>query len=100
LLKHPDPKVRTLALGAIFQREDGRDLPLIASLINDSALTFPNLHNVIGSGGGPQPLSEFEDSQTVGYVAQAMLAFWGVPHDGRPVGSGLGALNGIRPYHE
>lgn len=95
LLEHPDPKVRTLALGAIFQREDGRDLPLIASLINDSALTFPNLHNVIGSGGGPQPLSEFEDSQTVGYVAQAMLAFWGVPHDGRLVGSGLGALNRI-----
>src|ERR1035437_2141974 len=37
LLENPDPKVRTLALGAIFQREDGRDLTLIATLINDPA---------------------------------------------------------------
>jgi hypothetical protein len=89
LLKHPDPKVRTLALGAIFQREDGRDLPLIASLVNDSATTFTNLHNVIGSMPG-QALSDFENPQTVGQVAGEMLAFWGVPHEGRPVRMGYG----------
>src|SRR5215212_4401323 len=35
LLKSPNPKVRTLAMGALFQREDGRDLPMIATLLED-----------------------------------------------------------------
>ena len=82
LLKHPEPKVRTLALGAIFQREDGHDLPLIAGLIDDPALTFTNLHESWSSMGGPQPMSAVENVQTVGQVAREMLAFWGVPHDG------------------
>jgi len=58
LLKHPDPKVRTLALGALFQREDGRDLPLLAGLIDDPALTFTNLHESMSQMGGPQPMAE------------------------------------------
>ena len=82
LLKNPDPKIRTLALGAVFQREDGRDLPLIASLINDSAYTFPNVHESMSQQAGPRPLSEITNSQTVGDVAQAMLAFWGVQDEG------------------
>lgn len=95
LLENPDPKVRTLALGAIFQREDGRDLTLIATLINDPAPTFPNLHESMSSIGGARPMSELEDPQSVGHVAQAMLAFWGVTHNGRPVGMGPGNLEGI-----
>jgi hypothetical protein len=95
LLENPDPKVRTLALGAIFQREDGRDLALIATLINDPAPTFPNLHESMSSIGGARPMSELEDPQSVGHVAQAMLAFWGVTHNGRPVGMGPGNLEGI-----
>jgi hypothetical protein len=95
LLKNPDPKVRTLALGAIFEREDGRDLSLIATLINDSAPTFPDLHNSMSSIAGARPMSELEGPQSVGYVAQAMLAFWGVTHNGRPVGWGPGNLEGI-----
>jgi WD40 repeat protein len=90
LLKLPSPKVRTLALGAIFQREDGRDLPLIASLINDPAPTFSNLHESVNSMGGPRPVSEVENQQSVGDVAQAMLAFWGVSHEGQPVGMEFG----------
>jgi hypothetical protein len=60
LLQHPDPKVRTLALGAIFEREDGRDLPSIATLINDSAPTFPNLLESLNQQAGPRALAELE----------------------------------------
>lgn len=80
LLTNANPRVRTLALGALFQREDGRDLPIIASLINDSAPTFPDLHDGLNQMGGARPLSELTNSQTVGDVAQRMLAFWGVEH--------------------
>jgi hypothetical protein len=40
LLRHVDPKVRTLAMGALFMREDPRDLPPIAALREDDASTF------------------------------------------------------------
>jgi hypothetical protein len=95
LLHDANPKVRTLALGAIFQREDGRDLPLIANLLNDPAPTFPNLHDVMGSGGGPQPLAEIENPQTVADVAQAMLAYWGILHNGRTVETEFGDVRPI-----
>jgi hypothetical protein len=85
LLKHPDPKVRTLALGALWQREDGRDLPLLVSLINDPAPTFANLHESMDQAIRFRPVSDFENTQTVGQVARAMLAYWGVPHASRPV---------------
>lgn len=79
LLKHADPKVRTLALGALFQRENGRDLPLIASLLEDDAPTFPDLHNSMESVAGYFiSMKHVEDNQTVGQIARAMLAFWGV----------------------
>jgi len=83
LLEHPNPKMRTLALGALFEREDGRDLPLIASLVDDEAPTFPDLHEFMNSAlmssmGGPRPVDELESPQTVDHVAQAMLKFWGV----------------------
>jgi WD40 repeat protein len=90
LLKHPDPKVRTLALGALFQREDGRDLPLMAGLIDDPVLTFTNLHESMSQAGGPRPMAVVENAQTVGRVAREMMACWGVPHDGRPVRMGYG----------
>jgi WD40 repeat protein len=83
LLGHPDPKIRTLALGAIFLREDGRDLPLIARLIGDNTSTFPDLHDSFRSEGGPHPMPEVESPQTVGEVARAMLKFWGVPATGK-----------------
>lgn len=76
LLTNSDPKVRTLALGSLFQREDGRDLPLIASLINDSAQTFPNLHESMSQQAGPRPIAQLTNSQSVSNVVQAMLSFW------------------------
>jgi hypothetical protein len=85
LLEHTDPKVRTLALGALFLRQDGRDLPLIGRVLGEAALTFPDLHNSPHSAGGPRPITEVEQPQSVGDVAQAMLGFWGVPVTGQQV---------------
>jgi hypothetical protein len=76
LLHDADPRVRTIALGAIFEREDGRDLPLIASLVDDDANTIPDLHDSMNQMGGPRPMEELESSQTVGEIARAMLRFW------------------------
>ena len=76
LLQHGDPKVRTLALGALFVREDPRDLPLIASLLGDGAETLPRLGASDASMGGPLPLSNFESRQTVGDVAQTMISVY------------------------
>ena len=81
LLKHPDPRVRALALGALFEREDGRDLPLIATLVDDAGAALPDLHDSVDGQGGPRPMSELESPQTVGQVAKAMLRFWMVPED-------------------
>ncbi len=83
LLKHPNPKVRTLALGAVFEREDGHDLPLIATLLDDAAATFPDLHESMNSAPGPRPMVELESPQSVGMVAEALLKFWGIQHQGR-----------------
>jgi hypothetical protein len=82
LLRHADPKVRTLALGALFMREDAHDLPLIAALRGDAAATFPLIRESPASSGGRLPLSAFEDNQTVGGVALAMMDFWLQPMGG------------------
>jgi len=76
LLVHPNPKVRTLALGALFEREDPKDLPAIASLMGDSAPTLPLLHMAATSQGGELPLADFEEPQTVGLVAKEMICFY------------------------
>ena len=75
-LANSDPRIRTLALGALFIREDPHELPLIAGLAYDNAATFPLLGISLNSMGGPLPLSAFESPQTVGDVAQAMIRFY------------------------
>jgi hypothetical protein len=76
LLHSPDPRVRTMALGALFIREDPHDLPLIAPLLGDGGATFPRLSRSYDSRGGRLPLSFFESPQTVGDVAQVMVGFY------------------------
>src|SRR5262245_22318915 len=43
LLKHKDPKVRTLALAALFERQDPKLLPHLATLLGDTEKTFPEV---------------------------------------------------------
>jgi len=77
LLCHdPDPKVRTLALAAIFQRNDAHLLPLIVELTGDTAPTFPGYARLSQTwlrrtGGWPPP-----KEQTVGGVANTMANFY------------------------
>jgi len=82
LLKHENPKVRTLALGALFQREDARDLRFIAALLEDRAPTFPDLSDDIGDSVKVSSSEAQELPQTVSDIARAMLMLWGVPHGG------------------
>jgi hypothetical protein len=86
LLRDPDPRIRTMALGALFQREDGRDLPLIATLASDSAQTLPDLHEAASSQPGPRPIGELESPQTVGDIARLMLQVYIGPPIGRSDG--------------
>ena len=78
LLRDPDPKVRTIALGALFVREDPQDLPYIAPLIGDHAATISDLHNSMRASFPivPKIDSEMEGPQTVGQVASAMIQFY------------------------
>jgi hypothetical protein len=76
LLEDRDPRVRTLALGALFIREDPQDVPLIARLSSDSAATFTRLGMAGTSQPGRLPISYFESPQTVGDVAQEMIRFY------------------------
>jgi len=78
LLSDPDPKVRTIALGALFVREDPLDLPYFAKLIPDHAAAIPDLHNSMRASFPIVPTldSELEGPQTVGQVASAMIQFY------------------------
>ena len=93
LLKDSDPRVRTVALGALFVREDPRDLPFIAALMNDTAPTVPDLHeslSAMSAVSGLQPLDQVESSLTVGRVARSMIHFYfeaaHIPFNGDVVG--------------
>ena len=68
LLKHANPKVRTLAMAALIDREERRYLPDIASLAQDPAVTFRTL--VI-------PVSHAVETrdQTVGEIARQFALF-------------------------
>lgn len=82
LLKHENSKVRTLALGALFQREDALDLHLMAGLLEDRAPTFPDLSDDSGSSNSISSSEAQEIPQTVSDIARAMLMLWGVRHGG------------------
>jgi len=79
LLKHPDPKVRTLAMAKLVMKEDPKILPDIVPLADDPAPTFPNPkfperpppapgEFVAEEGVGPPPRD-----QTVGTIATAVV---------------------------
>jgi hypothetical protein len=79
LLKHPDARVRTLALAALFAREDPKLLPHLASLLEDKAATFAK-PPWPSSGGMMLVNPKFDpktlEAQTVGDVAGAMVGFY------------------------
>ena len=75
MLKHDDPKVRTLAMMSLYLLEDPKYLPMISSLTDDATATFKRLHSPVTSA----PLFELahiEAPQTVGDVATAILGIY------------------------
>lgn len=70
LLDHLDPRVRTLALAALFDREDPTVLPNLARLMGDLSISFPEA--VYNSGSGTVEFRE----QTVAQTAHGMVTFW------------------------
>lgn len=76
LLKDADARIRTVALGALFVREDPQDLQSIAALMRDDAPTVPDLHNSMNAAFGIKALTELESPQTVGSVAREMVRFY------------------------
>ncbi|BCM89284.1 hypothetical protein IAD21_01129 [Abditibacteriota bacterium] len=76
LLKHTNAGVRTLALAALFNRDDPQLLPVIVKLSEDTASTFPGYgklsQNWLRTTGIGPPKRE----QTVGDIAKAMVTFY------------------------
>ncbi len=77
LRHHKNPKVRTLALAALFHRNDLRLLPLIVELSKDTAPTFPR-HKAQQEGEGMTEwlLKSPLEKQSVGDVAKLMVEFY------------------------
>ena len=100
LFKHPDPRVRTLALVSAYATDDPKLLPAIDVLVDDAATTFPEAqpHSAPPMMKIPPVLTQ----QTVGQIAAAI-----VPrrrrHNARrsgDLGTGLPAARNLRPAHQ
>jgi len=99
LLKHRDPRVRTLAMAVLFAKEDPKLLPHLARLLSDEAESF-KISVPSGAGGGGAPSRKYEH-QTVGEIAQAMLGLYMLGAPGGPIAGRLGGWGGyaIGPHH-
>ena len=75
LLSHKNPRVRTLAMAALFARDEPVWLPQIAKLAGDNAKTFPSpgIRSPRGEPPGKEPKTE---PLTVGMVATSMMKFY------------------------
>jgi hypothetical protein len=78
LLKHHDPRVRTLALAALFARDDPRILPHFVPLVDDKAMTFSKPQLVASRVSVKKQMPPLE-KQTVGEVANRFITFYLVP---------------------
>jgi len=75
LLKHENPKVRTLAMAALFAREDPKLLPHFVSLATDKAATFPAPSPFARAAFGPKEVPPLEP-RTVGQCASMFVEFY------------------------
>ena len=75
LLKHKDAKVRTLAMAALFDKEDPQVLPTIVTLADDAEDTFPAPKS-LGSAMVLGPQQYDEKPQTVGEICTRMVNYY------------------------
>lgn len=98
LLAHGDPKVRTLAAVALFDREDPSVLPALVELCADGAASFDGYDElsvpswIHQTGIGLSPLR-----QTVGDIAKRMVGFYMV-QSGYYYGVAYGTQTGFAQY--
>ena len=76
LLKYNNPKVKTLALIALYDKEDPRILPEVFNLIDNQEKTFPSLVPIARAYGINDNEPDITEEQTVGKVATAILNFY------------------------
>ncbi len=76
LLTHADAKVRTLALAALFNRDDPQLLPLIVKLAKDNAPTFPGHGELSATWMRTSGIGPPKKDQTVNYIATEMVSFY------------------------
>jgi RNA polymerase sigma factor (sigma-70 family) len=79
LLKHKDPRVRTLALAVLYDRQDARQIPHLALLMGDTEKTAPELgirRAIARLSEDNKLLPQDTHEQTVGQVAQAFIDRW------------------------
>jgi hypothetical protein len=79
MLKHKNPRVRALALAALFERQDPKLIPHLAALVADKGQTAPEIvirRAVKALGEDTELLPQDIDQQTVGHVAQVFLKWW------------------------
>ncbi len=77
LLRHQDPKVRTLAMAWLFANEGQAALPRLVEFVNDPAPTFPTpLPTAVAYLPGEERPNPPLKDHTVGDIARAMLAFY------------------------
>ena len=73
LCSDENPKVRTLAMAALFDREDPSDLPHFVAMADDGASTFDAYPPLAPANFGTDP---GPCEQTVGDLAQRMVEFY------------------------
>jgi RNA polymerase sigma factor (sigma-70 family) len=79
LLKHKDPRVRTLALAALFDRQGPKLLPHLAALVGDKEKTVPEVQirrHLMASPKEVDLLPQDFKEQTVGDVAAQLVNCW------------------------
>jgi len=75
LLSHDDPKIRTLAAIALFDRNDPKLLPHIVELCDDDCETFLRYEQLVVTSGMKHKGYKTEP-QTVGQIATEMVFFY------------------------
>jgi hypothetical protein len=79
-LKHQDAKVRVLAAAVLFDMEDPKELPHIATLWDDKAPAFPGGPGYFHQPGGlnfpaKEPKDDLGKAETVSDIVQTLLKF-------------------------
>lgn len=75
LLKHDDPKVRTLAMAALYDREDPKLLPHLVPLVDDKAVTYSRPQSVARAFFDKEKMPPLQ-KQTVADVANLFINFY------------------------